>query len=287
MPSVNFVLLEIEQVLRELKLDTAPGLDGVGAAFLKHAVRHYTQHQTNRAPERLLAPVLAELFLLVFQTRQIPSIGKVARLVPFHKKGNRDDPASYRLMTVNSVVYRLFASVLNSLLTKWCIRQGILPIEQFGFVPGRNCQQAQFLLRHLSQSRGGRHSKQLWLSFIDFKDNVDRRALLHHLRCVIGVSDVFLSVIQSKYDDDACILQDGCKVSGRVNPSRRVKQGCPLSPLLFALFISDMGEWMQKPDELDLPMGAPLLLDSFIGGTFNSGRVTHALFAGDLVICEL
>jgi hypothetical protein len=44
---------------------------------------------------------------------------------------------------------------------------------------------------------------------------------------------------------------------------------------------------MQKPDEFDLPMGVPLLLDSFTGGTLDSGRVTHALFADDLVICEL
>jgi hypothetical protein len=136
MPSVDSVLLEVEQALRELKVDTAPGLDGVGATFLKHAVRRSTQYQINRAPEYLLAPVLAELFLLVFQTRQIPNAWKVARLVPFHKKGDRDDPANYRLIAISSVVYRLFASVLNSLLTKWCIRQGVLPIEQFGFVPG-------------------------------------------------------------------------------------------------------------------------------------------------------
>jgi hypothetical protein len=53
-------------------------------------VRRSTQYQTNRAPEYLLAPVLAELFLLVFQTRQIPNAWKVARLVPFHKKGGLD-----------------------------------------------------------------------------------------------------------------------------------------------------------------------------------------------------
>jgi hypothetical protein len=92
--------------LRELKVDTAPGLDGEGAAFLKHAVRRSTQYQTNRAPEYLLASVLAELFLLVFQTRQIPNPWKVARLVPFHKKGDRDDPANYRLNATSSVVYR-------------------------------------------------------------------------------------------------------------------------------------------------------------------------------------
>jgi hypothetical protein len=118
---------------------------------------------------------------------------------------------------------------------------------------------------HFSQSRkvrGGRHGKQLWLSFIDFKDaydHLDRRALWNHLRSGIGVSDAFLSVVESMYDNDAYILQDGGKVTVRVNPSQGVTQGCPLSPLLF---ISDIGEWMQKPDELDLPMCVPLLLDS-------------------------
>jgi hypothetical protein len=29
--------------------------------------------------------------------------------------------------------------------------------------------------------------------------------------------------------------------------------------------ISDMGEWMQKPDEFDLSMGVPLLSDSWVG----------------------
>jgi hypothetical protein len=38
-----------------------------------------------------------------------------------------------------------------------------------------------------------------------------------------------------------------------LGPSRGVKQECPLSTLLFALLFSDMGEWMQKPVEADLP----------------------------------
>jgi hypothetical protein len=90
---------------------------------------------------------------------------------------------------------------------------------------------------------------------------------------VIGISDVFLSVFQSMYDDDAYILQDGGKVTGRFIPSRGVKQGCPLSPLLLVFFMSDMGEWMQKPDEFDLPVGVPLLPDSYMGGMLDPGRV--------------
>jgi hypothetical protein len=102
--------------------NTAPGQDGVDAAFLHHAVWRSTQYQTNRAPGSLLAPVLAELFFVVFQTRQILTPGIVARLVPLHKTGDRKDPASYHTIAVSSVVYRLFAAVLDDLLMKWCIK---------------------------------------------------------------------------------------------------------------------------------------------------------------------
>ena len=45
--------------------------------------------------------------------------------------------------------------------------------------------------------------------------------------------------IESLYLNDRFILTDGPKSSGEVHPTRGVKQGCPLSPLLFSLIIND------------------------------------------------
>jgi len=42
------------------------------------------------------------------------------------------------------------------------------------------------------------------------------------------------------YENDEYILIDGEK-RARVHPTNGVKQGCPLSPLLFSLYINDMG----------------------------------------------
>jgi len=44
-----------------------------------------------------------------------------------------------------------------------------------------------------------------------------------------------LSVIQDTYNRDEYVLKDGDKTA-RVHPTRGVKQGCPLSPLLSSLF---------------------------------------------------
>eukprot|EP00983_Pelagomonas_calceolata_P133802 1161999-Pelagomonas_calceolata.AAC.3 len=41
------------------------------------------------------------------------------------------------------------------------------------------------------------------------------------------------------YADDEYVLKDGARTA-RVHPTRVVKQGCPLSPLLFSLYINDV-----------------------------------------------
>ena len=78
-----------------------------------------------------------------------------------------------------------------------------------------------------------------------------------------------LSVIQDMYNRDEYVLKDGDKTAC-VHPTRGVKQGCPLSPLFFSLYINDID---------DIAEG----VSGAITGTAGV-HLSHMLYADDLTL---
>ena len=73
-------------------------------------------------------------------------------------------------------------------------------------------------------------------------DNIDRTHHLDHLNNT-RMPTHLINVIRQMYNGDEYVLIDGAKTTSTSNsavPSRGVKQGYPLSPLLFSLFINDV-----------------------------------------------
>jgi hypothetical protein len=66
-----------------------------------------------------------------------------------------------------------------------------------------------------------------------------RQQLWSHLHRS-AMPSTLLSVIKHMYENDEYILIV-CEKRARVHPTNGVKQRCPLSPLLFSLYINDMG----------------------------------------------
>ncbi|KAJ9532322.1 hypothetical protein QJQ45_010372 [Haematococcus lacustris] len=270
LPHLDNITSIVQAQLRELNNDTAPGLDGVPAPFIKHA-RTVEEGVTTY----LLLPLLATWFHSMMRTGCIPAAWKVARISPLFKDTDPTDPNKYRMLAVSSVLYRLYANVLRHVLTAWCMTHKVLPAEQFGFIPGRSTMQPMFILRHLvhaqKASADAKHRK-LYTAFIDFKqayDHIPRQQLWEHLRVGVKLPQPLLACLEGLYRDDSYVLIDGPHRTPPVIPDQGVKQGCPISPLLFALYVHDISKEFLGPVDAVRVQGTP---------------VTHFMYADDLTL---
>ena len=139
----------------------------------------------------------------------------------------------------------MFSIILNCRLTKWSESNHKFDDSQFGFRFDHSTIDAIFILQSLI-SRSLDDRKKLFCAFIDLKkafDLVDRDLLLTKL-FVFGVSNKMVKIIQSMYKTANNIVRFRGMLSEKFATYSGVKQGEPLSPLLFLIFINDLHDFL-------------------------------------------
>ena len=148
------------------------------------------------------------------------------------KKGQQTICSNYRGIAISDCLSKVFETILTQRFSLWYKPQP----EQAGAQAGRNCIEQILALRLLIDYSKTCKTK-LWVVFVDFSkayDRVPRLTLLEELKKA-GCGQLFLLTVKAMYRCTKFALK-----SALINVSMGVKQGAPLSCLLFVFYMDIM-----------------------------------------------
>ena len=245
---------ELYKAVRALKYNKAPGGDGVPAEIYKIMMFRPRKNQqddnddnTEPVPFPPSAHMLLSLMNAMFQSASVPEIWKTSTVVSIPKKGDLTDMGNYRGISLMGVGLKILMRIISDRLNVEFEKHDLFSKGQAGFRTLEECATQIGCLAEVCQRRRW-SNKDTYLTFVDLKkayDTVPHGALLTKLHKA-GVRGTMLDVIRSLYANSFIQVRSGEYPFNLSEPAqllRGLRQGCPLSPILFNIFFDDVGEF--------------------------------------------
>lgn len=246
-----FTVLEVEERIKKTRSKSAAGPDGIRKMHLC---------------QQGIGVILSRLYNILLCTSCYPDCWKVNRTTLIPKAGkNLDEIKNWRPITIGSLIGRIFSSLLDRRLRR-VIDQNV---RQKGFTMESGCAQNVILLAEAIQR--GKVTKGGIVSVLDINkafDTLPHSAIKNALHRK-GIPEQVSRYVCEMYKNCSTVIR-ARDSQVRVNLRRGVKQGDPLSPLIFNLCIEKLLETIEN---------------TTIGMEVSNNRAVSILgFADDLVL---
>lgn len=252
----------------------SPTIDGLWIPITALEIRKALPASTTSAgPDGLSAKslrkvpveVLERVLNLILWCGKAPThlVESVTTLIP--KKSNAHLPSDFRPITVSSVLLR----TLHKILATRMARLIQLDQRQRAFRPTDGCSDNVFLLDLILRNHHRLH-KPLFVASLDVAkafDSVSHDTISETLEAM-GIPPPMRSYIMDMYQRSTTVLSCNAWTSGSIKPTCGVKQGDPMSPIIFNMIMDRM---LKK-------------LPTDIGTRIGDTTINAAAFADDLLL---
>lgn len=262
MLNADFSMEEIHKAAVSLSKGKCPGPDGIPVEF-------FTENWA------LVGPTLFRAISTALSSGVLHRRFTCGFIVLLKKKGDQRFLSNKRPITLLNVIYKIAAKAFQLRLIP--ILQDFITTQQSAFLPGRNIHHSILFTNELlhQAEQSGENFILLKLDIIKAFDKIEWTFLLALLNR-LGFNGMLTSFLEATYGSAASAVL----INGRMSPSfllaRSVRQGCPLSPLLFIIAIDALSH---------------VLMEETNSGWIEGVRIpemdihsAHSLFADDLTM---
>jgi hypothetical protein len=259
---------EVLGVIKDMQGDKAPGPDSFTMAFFQHCWQ-------------VLQDDIMAFFDEVFEHGQFEKSLNATFLALIPKKSNALNIKDFRPISLIGSIYKILAKVLANRLKM--VLDGLISDSQNAFVGGRQMIDSVLIANECLDSwlKSGIPSILCKLDIEKAYDNVNWECLIHLLGRM-GFGEKWQGWIR------ACIslvhfsiLVNGSP-AGFFGSSRGLRQGDPLSPLLFLLMMEILSKMLKK-----MVKGGFITGFKVSGNSIEEVSISHLLYADDtMVMCN-
>ena len=185
---------------------------------------------------------LRRLLTEIMEGGRIPDEWKKSRVALIYKGGGEQELKNYRPIAIINVTCKMCMMMIKERLNNWMEETNFLGDIQCGFRRNRRTEDNMFMLERMMEMAAAR-GEELYIAFIDMEkayDRVNRKKLFEVLR-MYGVDEMIVSLIERVYEDNLVKFELGSYQTAWCDSNSGVRQGCPLSSLLFNIYLRELG----------------------------------------------
>ncbi len=232
----NITISEIKNVICSMKNNKAPGPDGLPIEFYKAFYCNPDLEEKYTAPSKCLEIIFNKIW-----NGSFPKNWNTASIVSIPKKGDLSDCNNYRGISLINVGLKIISKIVTERITKYAFDHNFIRPEQFGFRNHEECISLFVSIREICQRRKFQ-GKFTYLAFLDLKKAYDSVPIFNILTKIyhLGIRGKCFDFLYNLYLSSKARAKFFDMLSEEFPIDRGVRQGCPLSPILFNLFINDV-----------------------------------------------
>lgn len=233
-------LAEMLTTLKQIKNNKAESIDNIPQELYKLILKD----PRGKTP---MTKQILKAINEVYRTGDIPLEWNDSFIVAIFKSGNAADPDNYRGITIINTLQKILCKILVNRINNLNITKKFITKAQSGFTRKEECvAQATTLIEMLERRKI--EEKTTFVLFLDFKkayDLVPHALMLKKLN-KMGYGETFINFIKQLYQKSRVCVKIQNKTSEYFAYKNGLRQDCPLSPILFNIYINDFLDNLSK-----------------------------------------